>query len=288
MDVIDIGVDPLAEALVVLEGDVDGDDLVRIHGDGLRDELGLAGVQVVDEFAEAVLGVEHVAAVDLPAGGLALAVLGRFELVHQFAEVRQGDADALVQVGQFPETVRQGLVLIDDGLGEDGGVRMEGDGGSRIALGGRADHLDGPEGLTLGEALLEDLALAVDLRDEEVGKGVHAGNTHAVQTAGHLVAVLVELTARMEDRQDDFQGAAVLLLVHAGRDTAAVVLHPDGIVLQDGDFHVRAEAGHGFVDTVVHDLIHQMVETALTDVTDIHGGALAHRLETFQNLDAVC
>ena len=91
----------------------------------------------------------------------------------------------------------------------------------------------------------------------------------------------------MEDRQDDFQRAAVLLLVHAGRDAAAVVLHPDGIVLEDGDLDVRAEAGHGLVDTVVDDFVDKMVETSFTDVSDIHGGALADRLETFQDLDTV-
>ena len=91
----------------------------------------------------------------------------------------------------------------------------------------------------------------------------------------------------MEDRQDDFQRAAVLLLVHAGRDAAAVVLHPDGIVLEDGHLDVRAETGHRLVDTVVDDFIDEMVETSFTDVSDIHGGALADRLETFQDLDTV-
>jgi hypothetical protein len=35
------------------------------------------------------------------------------------------------------------------------------------------------------------------------------------------------------------------------------------------------------------DFIDQMVETSLTDVSDIHGGALAHRLKAFQNLDTI-
>ena len=131
------------------------------------------------------------------------------------------------------------------------------------------------------------MGLPLEYRHQQVRQGVHAGDAHAVQTAGNLVAVLVELAARMEDRQDDFQRAAVLLLVHAGRDAAAVVLHPDGIVLEDGDLDVRAEAGHGLVDTVVDDFIDKMVETSFTDVSDIHGGALADRLETFQDLDTV-
>ena len=287
VDVVDVGVDPLAEALVVLEGDVDGDHLVGIHGDGIGDELGLACVQVVDELAEAVLAVEHVAAVHLVAGSLALAVLGGLELVHLVAQVRQRDADALVQVGQLAEPVRQGVVLIDDGLGEDGGVRMEGDRGASVGLGRGTDDLDGGDGLSLRILLDEDLPLAVDFRDEQVGQRVHAGDAHAVQAAGDLVAVLVELAARVEDRQDDLERAAVLLLVHAGRDAAAVVLHPHGIVLEDGHLDVRAEAGHRLVDTVVDDFVDKMVETSFTDVSDIHGGALADRLETFQDLDTV-
>ena len=43
--------------------------------------------------------------------------------------------------------------------------------------------------------------------------------------------------------------------------------------------------GQGFVDGVVYDLVHQVVQARGTGGTDIHARALAHSLQTFQNLD---
>ena len=162
---------------------------------------------------------------------------------------------------------------------------MEGDDGTVILRFSR--YLHRRNGLALGVLLHPDFALAVDFGHQKVAEGIHAGNTHTVQTAGNLIAVLVELTAGVQHRKHHFQGAAMLFLVHARGDTAAVVLHPDGIVFQDFNIYVCAEAGHSLVDTVIHHLIYQMVQTPFADVADIHGGALAHRLKAFQNLDTI-
>ena len=109
-----------------------------------------------------------------------------------------------------------------------------------------------------------------------------------MQTAGDLVAVLVELTAGVKDCENNLQGAAVLLLMHSGRDASAVILDTDGIVFQDLYIHVRAVAGHSLIYTVVHHLIYQVMQAAFTHVTDVHGGTFAHGLKAFQNLDTAC
>jgi hypothetical protein len=58
------------------------------------------------------------------------------------------------------------------------------------------------------------------------------------------------------------------------------------VVGVDGDQDVVAMAGQRFVDRVVDHLEHQMVQTgAVRRVADIHAGALAHRLQAFQDLD---
>ena len=47
-------------------------------------------------------------------------------------------------------------------------------------------------------------------------------------------------------------------------------------------------AGQGFVDRIVHHLVdHVMQAGAVVGVADIHAGALAHRVETAQNLDRI-
>ena len=286
VDVVHIGIDALAEARIVLEGNIDWNDLVRGHRNGVRDELGSAGVQVVNKFLEAFFRVESVCAEGHDAGGFAFAVLTGNELLHFLTLVRKGDADAFVQVCQFTQAIGQGLVLVNNGLLENGGIRMEGDGGTGIL--GLPYHLNRRNGLALGVLLHKYFPFTVDFRNEEVAQGVYAGNTHAVQTAGNLIAVFVELTAGVQHGEHHFQGAPVLFLMHACRDTTPIVLYADGIVFQNLDIYAIAVAGHGFIDTVVYHLIHQVMQAALAYVSNIHGRTLADGLQAFQHLDTVC
>ena len=150
-----------------------------------------------------------------------------------------------------------------------------------------AHDLDRLVWLALGIFLHEHLALTMNLGLQIVGKCIHTGHTHTVETTGHLVAVLAELTAGMEHRQNDLESRTVLLLVHAGRNTSAIVLYCDGIVFVDEYFDVGTIACKSLVDTVVNHLIHKMMETPFTDITDVHRRSLPHGLKTFQNLNTV-
>ena len=76
--------------------------------------------------------------------------------------------------------------------------------------------------------------------------------------------------------------------MHSGRNTTSVVLHPDRIAFKDTYVNCIAEASHGLVDTVVHDFVDKMMETAFGYVAYIHGRALAHRLKAFKDLDTIC
>ena len=89
----------------------------------------------------------------------------------------------------------------------------------------------------------------------------------------------------MEHRQHHFERRFALLLVVVGRNASAVVLDGDGVVLVDRHVDVGAVARQRLVDRVVHDLVNQVVETLLADVADVHGGTLAHRFETFKDLN---
>ncbi|WZB73427.1 hypothetical protein WJ968_25235 [Achromobacter xylosoxidans] len=56
----------------------------------------------------------------------------------------------------------------------------------------------------------------------------------------------------------------------------------------DRDDDVVAIARQGFVDGVVHDLEHHVVQAgAVGGVADVHAGALAHGLQPFEHLDRV-
>jgi hypothetical protein len=135
------------------------------------------------------------------------------------------------------------------------------------------------------------LAVAAHRQAQPLAQRVDAAHAHAVQAAGDLVAVLVELAAGVQLGQRDLGGTALgLVLVvhlHAGGDAAAVVDDADAVVAVDGDDDVVAVAGQRLVDGVVDHLEHQVVQAgAVGGVADVHARALAHRFQAFQDLDA--
>jgi hypothetical protein len=125
----------------------------------------------------------------------------------------------------------------------------------------------------------------VDLHLQRGGQRVDHRDAHAVQAAGHRVAVAVELAACVQLGQDDLDRRLLVLGVHLHRDTAAVVDDPGAAVGEEGDLDPRRVACHRLVDRVVHDLGEQVVETAFAGGADVHAGPLSHGLEALQLLD---
>ena len=99
-----------------------------------------------------------------------------------------------------------------------------------------------------------------------------------MQTAGNFVGVLVKLTAGVQNRHDHLQSRLLLFRVHRYRNTPAVVLYSNGVVHFDGYINSGGMAGQGLVNGVVHHLINQVVQALEPNVSNVHGGALAHRL----------
>src|SRR5690606_37635528 len=69
---------------------------------------------------------------------------------------------------------------------------------------------------------------------------------------------------------------------------AAVVDDAETAVGEERHLDLGAIAREGFVDGVVDDLVHQVVQTALTGRADVHAGPLAYRLETLEDGDRRC
>ena len=182
------------------------------------------------------------------------------------------------------------MLVFKDGRLEDLGIGQEGDLGARLIR--LAD--DGER--TLRHAAVVDLAVDVavliDLRLQPFGERVDRLDADAVQTARNFIArVSAELTARVDLGKDDLHRRNALFGVDLGGDAAAVVLDRARTVHVDGDFDVRAVARKRFVDGVIDDLAHEMMQPPLVRGADIHTGALADVLEAVEHLDlfrAVC
>jgi hypothetical protein len=107
-----------------------------------------------------------------------------------------------------------------------------------------------------------------------------------VEAAGHLVALVVELAAGVENGHHDLgRRAAARMLVH--RNAAAVIHNGHGVVDVQGDIDLVAEAGQRFVDRVVDDLVDEMVEPRRAGRPDEHRRPLADGFKTFENFDLV-
>src|SRR5207247_1580727 len=134
-------------------------------------------------------------------------------------------------------------------------------------------------------ALRPLLALAPDLDLEPLAERVDDRDADAVEAARHLVHGVLELSARVEDRQDDLRGGLAALLVDIDRDPASVVAHRARAVSVQDDLDVIADTSQRLVHGVVDGLVDEVVETVRARVPDVHRGALADGLEALEDLD---
>ena len=79
-------------------------------------------------------------------------------------------------------------------------------------------------------------------------EGVNAAHAHAVQTARHLVAALVELAAGVQHSHNHLEGGAVLLFVHIYGYATAVIFYGDAVVFVNADIYLVAKASESLVD----------------------------------------
>ena len=77
----------------------------------------------------------------------------------------------------------------------------------------------------------------------------------------------------------------MLFLVHVDGDASAVVDDGDGVVFVDGHFDVAGISREGFVDGVVDNFIHKVMEALFRNVAYVHCRAFAHGLQSFQHLN---
>ena len=106
-----------------------------------------------------------------------------------------------------------------------------------------------------------------------------------MQAAGHGVAAAAELAAGVQDGEHDLDGGLALALDDVDGDAAAVVDDADAAVGEQRDVDGVAVAGERLVDGVVDDLVDEVVQAALAGGADVHAGALADGLETFEDGD---
>jgi hypothetical protein len=202
------------------------------------------------------------------------------------AQVLQHDLHAGIEEGEFPQAVFQrleGVVEVREGGG--GGEKAHLRPGAAIRVAHDLQMLDRIAALEAGVMFL---AVAPDAQVEPVGKRVDHRDADAVQAAGDLVGILVELPARVQLGHDDLGRRDALLLVDAHGDAAPVVGDRDAVIGVKRDRDGVRVARQRLVDAVVDDLVDHVVQArAVIGVADIHAGPLAYSLQALENLDGI-
>ena len=199
--------------------------------------------------------------------------------------VVQTDGEAGHKVRELLEPMGElGKVVVD--LPKDLPFRKEGHRGSSFR--GLAHHRELGEFLSAGEFLAIDLSVApAHLHHEVLGKGVHRGDTHAVEASGHFVPAFPEFRAGVQGGEDELHRVDPRLGVDSHGDSPAVIPHGNALIFVDDDIDFRAEAGEGLVHSVIHDLIDHLEEAIRAGGTDVHPRPLAHGLHVRKDFDFV-
>src|SRR5215208_284209 len=272
VDVVGEGEDGVLEAAVPLHRDLD-----------VPHPLVLA-LEVEDGLVHRVLGLVYVRH-EVP--DAALVLVG--DLPALITLVDEPDLQPLVEESRLPETAAQGVEGELDGLSEDLRVGPVADRGSRPLA---SLELAGLGEISLREAALvalgPDVALAPDLHLQPLAKRVDDRGAHAVQPAGDLVALAVELAAGVQRCHDDLRRGLSVLVHLAHRHPAPIIRDGDGVVPVDSHQDLRAVPRQSLVYGVVHDLPHEVVQPARPRRAYVHTRPPLDGLEPLQNLDGAC
>nr|P21562.1 RecName: Full=Uncharacterized 80.2 kDa protein in the 5'region of gyrA and gyrB; AltName: Full=ORF 4 [Haloferax lucentense DSM 14919]pir/D39135/ hypothetical protein 4 (gyrB region) - Haloferax sp [Haloferax sp.]AAB09604.1 ORF4 [Haloferax lucentense DSM 14919] len=267
VDVVGEGVNRPLELVGRLHGDFDLDALrLVVVVDDVVVERRLGLVEVLDELADAALEEE------------------RARLVGPL--VGERNLDPGVEERELSQAVFERLE-VELGRLEDTVVRPKADGRSGVFAGFEVAHALELLDLRLAdlEAVCPHRAVVFDLDFEFARQRVDDGDADAVEAAGDLVGLVVELPAGVEDGHDDLQRGSVVLFVRTYRNPAAVVGDADRAVLVEGDLDGVAVARERLVDGVVDDFVDEVVESARIGGPDVHRRTLSNGFKPFEDLN---
>src|SRR5690606_25797808 len=198
--------------------------------------------------------------------------------------IEQDNTHTGIQKRQFTQPFGQNVVgKLDVGEGFRRRVEMDFSSGGI----GVADFFQGGLGYTVLVNLLPHMAFAADRQFQAGRKGVHYRHPYTVQSAGYLVGIVIEFSAGVQHRHDDFRSGPAFFRMNVDRNATAIVGNPDRFISVNDDPNFGTVAGQRFIDGVVDHLEHHMVQTcAIVGIADIHAGALAYGVQAFEYFDA--
>ncbi|MCG3139699.1 MAG: hypothetical protein HDKAJFGB_00617 [Anaerolineae bacterium] len=135
--------------------------------------------------------------------------------------------------------------------------------------------------------LAVQFALAPHRRFKPFRKGIDRADADAVQTGRDFVPAAAEFAARMKFSHHDFERGLAGLRMNVHRNAAPVIRHRHRVIAVNRDGDEIGAARERFVNRIVHDFVHELMQAANIRRADVHAGAAAHGFEAFEDLDFV-
>ena len=207
--------------------------------------------------------------------------------------IDERDLQPAVQVRQLAQAAAYRLG-IEFRLLKDRVVRQERD--ARAVAAGSAHALECRHRAARGDLLLLGIVIALKahavmaaagaaVHDQPLGERVDYRRAYAVQAAGIIVVLVIELAAGMQLGVDHLHARDAQLRMDIHRHAASIVLDGGAAVLVQ--LHTDAPGiavGH-LVNRVVHDLPEQVVQAAGARRADVHARTHPDRIEPLEHLE---
>src|SRR5882672_2504544 len=194
------------------------------------------------------------------------------------ALVDEFNAHAGIEEGQFTQALGQQFVTELD-VREDRIARFEAN--RRAAFGRLADH--GKWRLGFAEFEFQRVQPAVPAHAEVqiFGQRVDDRDADAVQAARDLVRAVVEFSAGVQHRHDDFRCRTPFLGVNVDGNAPSVVRYGYRLIRVNRYDDAVAVPRQSLVDRVIHNLENHVVQAgAVIGVADVHAGPFPHCIKT--------
>ena len=264
--IVSEGNDGLVIAVVILHSDFCyRAALFALHIDdlGMNGSAALLTVEILNEGYDTALVVKHLLALT------ALTLIGENYL------------NACVKEGLLSHSGEQNL-KVEYSFLKDSRIGLESD--VHAVSVGVPLALEGTCNRTALESLAVLLAVTAVLNLKPLGESVNNRRTNAVKTAGDLISLAAELTARVKNGVYYLKGGKTELLIHTRGNTTSVVLNGNTVILVNSYVNAAAIACKCLVDRVIHYLVNEVMKTAYRGSSDIHTGSFSYSLKSLKNL----
>src|SRR5207244_10163540 len=121
-----------------------------------------------------------------------------------------------------------------------------------------------------GKGHVIDLAVARNFYLEPFRKRIGAFRADAMQTAGIFVSALPEFSARVQVSQHQLDGRHFPFRMNIDRNTASIVANRNTAIDVNLYVDLVAKSVEIFVDRIVENFEHHVVQAALVRVVDVH------------------